>query len=113
MQQEITWLDVAMNYSLAMCIVEGGGSLVDINAGFPKLKCTTMKEQVTQASPCEIGHHQVGMPIVLTIFIDGHDVDMFEPGDDIGFPSKTSKKIFVHFLAHCGVGEQDLNSYIT
>src|SRR5205085_2261336 len=102
-----------MNYSPAMCVVEGGGSLVDIDAGFPKRKCAAMKEQVTQTSPCEIGHHQVGMPIMLPIFKDGHDIDVFEPGDDVGFPPKTSQKIFVHFLAHCGVGEQDFNSNVT
>src|SRR6266849_8484868 len=109
MEHEITRLDVSMDHAVGVGIIERGSSLVDIAHCFLQGKCAMFCQNITQVATGEIGHHQVGNAILFSVFIDGHDIHVFESGDEIGFTLETRKKRLVDFTTHAEPGLKHLD----
>src|SRR5437588_9575004 len=109
MEQEIAWLQVTMNHSVSMCIIECGCSLRDVNIRFMEGKHTSPFQHVTQTSAREVRHHQECKAILFPIFIYGHNVDVFEFSNDVSFTSETGKKLFINLTICRYVWKQELN----
>src|SRR6266487_1034327 len=109
MKKKITRFEIAMNNSLGMGIVKGGGSLVDESAGFLLCECSISFFFVAQA-PTEKGRHdEVGETSLFSILVDGNDVDVVQLGNDIGFTAKTGQKFPIELTIGCDVWQKYLD----
>jgi hypothetical protein len=62
---------------------------------------------IAETTACQIRHHKIGKSVLFTVLIDGHNVHVVKPGDEIGFAPKTNQKL----LLRCHAWTQYLDSY--
>src|SRR6266700_943578 len=91
MQQKVAGLEIAVDDASGMSIVERGCRLLDIDSGLLQGKRAMFCQQVPQAAPWKIRHHQVCQTILFSVLVNRYDVEMFEFGDYICFAFEASK----------------------
>src|SRR6266436_631512 len=109
MEEKIGGLEIAVHDAVCVYVVQGRSSLVHVRYGLRESECTALCQFIAQAPSWEVGHDQVCQPILFTVFINGHNVNVFKPGDDIGFASEAGKIFLVYPAAHRYIRQQYLD----
>ena len=70
-------------------------------------------QYISQAASCEVGHDQVGKSILLTVFVDGNNIDVLKFGYEIGFTPEAAKEVIVCSIINHSPWVEDLDRYLT
>src|SRR5205085_10107513 len=74
MEENIAGLEIAMDDSTCMGVVECSGGLFDDGCNFTKGESAAFFQYLTQGATGNVGHDEIGEFLLFTIFVNGYDV---------------------------------------
>src|SRR5712691_1047761 len=98
MKKDISGLQVPVDDAFGMSVIKGSGSLLKHGKDFAQRQYTPFLQYLMQRTTCDIGHHEIGDLLLLTIFINRYDVDMVERGNSISFTPEACQKANARWL---------------
>ncbi len=84
-QQNIGGFDGGMDYAARVGKIEGGGQLFQVVDDLWQDKLPLALHDIAQGTTADIRHNKIGQPIALAIFVDGHNIGVFEGSSGISF----------------------------